>query len=241
VQVPWAPVRGRRTPEQTDPVALWPVGQPPTGTAVRVVSGAVSIPLRTYSSSPRRLASPAIGSAAASTSRVAAVLSDQCTVSYCPLTTSWRADRHSHSITLHIRLPVSEFSPRLNSQVRMGHRTPRRNRNRSQHHQFRLSRPRSYPPKPAQTPSCVSSQPFTLSIQSGNCRVGCGTELTRFIPALLSLWFRQSVGTLVTHGKAGVCACISITETSRYPPWTRAGDLSRKPTALTRRTLAQID
>ena len=45
---------------------------------------------------------------------------------------------------------------------------------------------------------------LTLGIQSGNSHGDCGTELTRFTPALLSPRFRQSVGTLVLRGEGGI-------------------------------------
>ena len=53
-----------------------------------------------------------------------------------------------------------------------------------------------------------------LGIQSGNSHGDCGTELTRFTPALLSPRFRQSVGTLVLRGKVGILSLLEDQETS---------------------------
>jgi len=47
-----------------------------------------------------------------------------------------------------------------------------------------------------------------LGIQSGNSHGDCGTELTRFTPALLSSRFRQSVGTLALRGKGGILSLL---------------------------------
>jgi hypothetical protein len=46
---------------------------------------------------------------------------------------------------------------------------------------------------------------------SGGCKSGgSGVKVTRFTPALFSLRFRQTVGTLVLHGKDGTLALIKV-------------------------------
>jgi len=55
-------------------------------------------------------------------------------------------------------------------------------------------------------PMCESSSQEILNVgvPASHRPVVCGTELTRFTPALFTPRFRLSVGTLVTHGKGGI-------------------------------------
>jgi hypothetical protein len=59
-------------------------------------------------------------------------------------------------------------------------------------------------------------------IQSGHSPVGLSPECP-LDPRLFAPRFRQSVGTLVTHGKAGVCARISIKKFVPVINYERAG------------------